>query len=525
MKLSPEIRKVLDTGKPSELIALFQFSITDSPERIVKKFKVWSRYFFPRFFSSPDAQFHEDMDMNNVLVYLNKQSTFLNIAFRGSSKTTRTKLFIAFCIANDTGHFRRYIKVLSKDPDNSKQVTTDVYNMLISKRVKALYPNVFAKTDAKREETMASFTTSTGVKMTSDSVGTDQRGDVQDDARPDFILFDDFETRKSLMSAVTTHNIWLNMDEAFTGLSKDGGAIYVCNYISERGNVHKLVQKIRNQLITPIEKSGIPTWDRYTHEDISKLKDTVEDYEGDYLCKPSASKDVYFDRESVEKQVSKEVIEEIGGLKYFTKYKPENRVCSGHDVAGGVGLDSSTSVFLDLDCYPVQVMATYKSNEVKPDAFAHVIAKQAKRFDESYVAVEKNYGSTLDVLKTIYPITQIHKTQKTNPTIAFHNATEYGWDTNGATKPAMLADFCKAVEDGLIELNDQDLIAEVRSYTTGDLMDREIDPRLTTRHFDLLMAACIAWAIRTFVKAKPKREEFDWWAHRAKQMKTKNRAR
>jgi hypothetical protein len=60
----------------------------------------------------------------------------------------------------------------------------------------------------------------------------------------------------------------------------------------------------------------------------------------------------------------------------------------------------------------------------------------------------------------------------------------------------MLMDLRKAVEDGHLELSDPDLIAELRSYTRDDLMDRDEDVRLTTRHFDLLIAAAIAWQMR-----------------------------
>lgn len=223
-------------------------------------------------------------------------------------------------------------------------------------------------------------------------------------------------------------------------------------------------------------------------------------------CQPSTSKDVYFDRVAVDRQIPKPVLEEITGLKIFKKYNPMNRYVSGHDVGGGVGLDSSTSVFLDLDCIPVQVCATYKNNEIKPDVFAHEIVREAKRFGENYVAVEKNYGSTLDILKTIYPTAKIHKTQRSSEKIKFVNAVEYGWETNSATKSSMLADLSKAIEDGLIELNDPDLIAEVRGYTLNDLMDKEEDPRITTRHFDILLSCAIAWAVRAFVK-KPDIEE------------------
>jgi DNA-binding response OmpR family regulator len=40
-----------------------------------------------------------------------------------------------------------------------------------------------------------------------------------------------------------------NLEEARNGLSKNGGIIYLCNYLSERGNVHKLVQKKDNAKI------------------------------------------------------------------------------------------------------------------------------------------------------------------------------------------------------------------------------------------------------------------------------------
>jgi len=521
--MNKAILKILNSGNNPQIKALFSFDRETDSELIRKKFLYWSRYFFPQFFPNKDAQFHKTMDSGNIGVYKNSDS-FLDIAFRNSAKTTRTKLFIAFAIANDEGHYRKYFKVLSKDLSNAKQITTDVYNMLISRRVRVLYPEIFEKTPEKREETMASFTTATSVKMTADTVGTDQRGDIQDESRPDFLLFEDFETRLSLMSALTTHKIWENMEEARTGLAKDGGVIYNSNYISERGNVHKLIEKIKNQIIIPIEENGIPTWDRFSEDDITKIKKETDDYEGEFLCKPSASKDVYFDRESLDKQVPKQPIDEIAGLKIYRKYDPSHRIGSGHDVAGGVGFDSSTSCFMDFDTLPISVIATYKNNEIKPDAFAYEIARQGKRFGENYAAVEKNYGSTLDILKTIYPTAKIHKTERT-PKIVFQAPTEYGFETNSATKPKMLADFSQVIENGLIELNDLDLIAEAKSFTLNDLMDKETDPRLATRHFDLLMAACIAYQTNRFIKKPFVKPIYDPWQQRRMEQKQKNPAR
>ena len=501
--MSPAITKILEGNDKNKIRELFAFNKDYEAKIIQKKFKIWAKYYLPQYFQSKDAPAHTEIDLRNIAVYTGKEQSFLDMGFRGLSKTTRTKLFLAFCIANDFEHHRKHIKILSKELKNAKQTVTDTYNILNSVRIKNLYPEIFAKSELKHEETMASFVTNTGVKLLADSVGTDQRGDVQEQTRPDLIIFDDFETKLSLMSAQITHKIWVNMDEAERGLAQGGGVIYLCNYVSERGNVHKLVQRVKNQINIPIankvDGKWIPTWDRYTTEEVEKLEREADDFVGDYLGKPSASKDVYFDRASVDRQVAKEPLDEISGLKIFKKYNPSNRVGGGADVGGGVGLDSSAAVYLDFDTYPISVIATFRSNEIKPDAFAHELSRQGKRFGECYMGVEKNYGSTLDILKTIYPTDKIHKTRKDAIRITHLEPTEFGWDTNNATKPKMLAEFAKAIEDGIIELNDKDLIAEARSYSLGDLMDREVDPRLTTRHFDLLIAACIAFQMNPFI--------------------------
>ena len=58
------------------------------------------------------------------------------------------------------------------------------------------------------------------------------------------------------------------------------------------------------------------------------------------------------------------------------------------------------------------------------------------------------------------------------------------------------------MEDGHAELTDKDLIAELRSYSRDDLMDKEEDARLTTRHFDLLMACAIGYMMKDFAESK-----------------------
>lgn len=513
-KPQPTLQELLASNDPGTLLSLFQFTPEEGVERIVLKFNLWSRRLYPKYFKSTDADFHKDIDENNCKVFLGETDSFTDCAFRNAAKTTRTKLFFAFWIANDTTRSRRYLKILAEDGDNAKQSVTDIYNMLVA--VAWLYPEIFAKTDSKREETMSRFTTSTGIKLTADTVGTSQRGDVQEDARPDIIWFDDFETRKTLRSATTTYAIWLNMQEAIDGLAKPGGFIATCNYISERGNVHKLVLKKGPRDIVLIvsikKKDGSPTWpSRYTKAEVDEILRKAEE-PAEYTQNPSASKDILFDRASVDKQVPAEVIKEVSFFKIYKAYNPSHRYAGGHDVAGGVGLDASTSCFIDFDTIPAQVVATYVNNEIKEDDFGDEIAKQGERYGECLLAPEKNnHGhATIGRLKQLYPHDKILKTPGTEVKADGQEniKKEYGWLTNGLTKTKMFKAFSKAVEDGLISLNDPMLIAECRSYTRNDLMDAEVDPRMTTRHFDLLIAACIAWQMKDLATvAKVKQDQ------------------
>lgn len=209
-----------------------------------------------------------------------------------------------------------------------------------------------------------------------------------------------------------------------------------------------------------------------------------------------------FNREKLDSLVHKEPIRETGGLKIFYAYDPSHRTASGHDVAGGVGLDSSTSVFIDFDTVPARVVATYKDNTIKPDVFGYEVKRQSDIFGGSLTAIEKNnHGHTTIAIAKQEGVNQYY-TQGKDTVITNQQAKEYGWHTNALTKPKMMFALAKAVEDGLLDLTDKDLINEAKGYSRDDLMDSEIDPRLTTRHFDLLIACAIAWMMKDWAETK-----------------------
>lgn len=502
-----EIQEILKSDDLKLKRSLFVFNILEDNERIYFKFNLWARHFFPKYFTSKDCKYHKETDLNRIKAYKGEISQFIDVAFRGFGKTARTKLFIAYVIANDEKHYRKYIRCLSADLNNAKQSVTDIYNMFVSKRVSEMYPEIFEKTNTKREETMGSFTTTTGVKVISTQIGVDQRGNIMEESKADFDWYDDIETKTTIRSAKITKKIGENMEEARTGLAKGGSSIYTANYFSELGNVHTLVTKVSDSKIVSIipilDKENNPTWERYTKDDIAKMKVDDEDFEGERMCKPSASRDILYDRETLERMEASQPIKEIAGFKIYKEYDASHRYAGGQDVAGGVGLDSSTNVIIDFDTLPCRVVATYKSNMIKPDNFGYELINQGRTYGECLLSPEKNnHGhATIAILKQEYDIRKIYCTQPKD--ILYSSGQipkEYGWHTNGATKPKMLFALKKAIEDGLLQLSDQDLINECKSYSRNDLMDTEEDPRLTTRHFDLLIACAIAWQMKDFAE-------------------------
>ena len=107
-------------------------------------------------------------------------------------------------------------------------------------------------------------------------------------------------------------------------------------------------------------------------------------------------KDILFDRETLDNMVAKEPLKEVAGFKIFKNYDPSHRYGSGHDVAGGVGLDSSTSVFIDFETVPAQVVGTFANNTIKPEVFGDEVSREANFFPGVVAGVEKQSRSYHD---------------------------------------------------------------------------------------------------------------------------------
>lgn len=500
MNNKEEIKRYVMEGTNQEKLALFSFDISMSNEKILFKFNLFINTYFIRYLKNKSAPFHDEMIKNLIKAY--KGENYINLAFRGSAKSSYSKLFIVYALLNDETHYRRYIKILSRDLKNPKQIVTDVYNMCLELR--HLYGDVFEKEgDKKREETMGSFTMKCGVKLTAGTVGQAQRGHLQDAFRPDLIFFDDIEDSDSITSSVITEGIILSCEEAITGLQPIiGNWIVLGNYISEDGVIQWFINKSSRTLqITPIWRDKIPTWSIYSVPQIEALKKDSMNFAGEYECNPSNTENKFFDIERIERDLKlcRPALRTDMGVKYWGVYNLAHRYGIGADTSEGIGKDSNALAMFNLRTG--ELTASYHSNEIKPELFGHLMAKIGNDFGKCVIAPEINNmsgGIVISTLRNLY--TNIYRfVDKRN--VLEKESTKLGWYTSSLTKGQMFMDFRRDYNDGLVKIYDEAVLREMKSYSTSDIGETS----RITRHFDLLTACCIAWQMKHNLEEENKR--------------------
>lgn len=506
----PKILEIIEKGNFTEVRQIF--AITDANiDTLPEKFDLWSKVFFPKTFKIDDAPFHYEMNQNLADLYTGRVQSVTQVHFRGATKTTRTKLFLAFVLANDQRQAkRRYIKILAEDRVNSVQMTTDIYNMLVSAKVKQFYPHLFQKTDKKREETMSAFDLATGVKVLASTLGQEQRGHLQgeENTRPDFIVFEDFETSATIMSMALTISIWKAMEEAWNGKALGGVGLYNCNYISKRRNVQKILErayrspKVHRVHLVPIkDKQGNPTWaSAYTKAQIDQIELDAEDFDGEYMCNPSGTIDSYFSEAHLLKHPTiQPILVTKDGWTYLFKHDPTHQYILGVDPAGGTG--GNFAIIVVIDWTIRMVVAFYKSRFTQPDTLGEISLEKARLYNNAVIVPEINYQGL--VLLKIYKdasysnvyvnrIMDDKKDKKGNGAYTENPVDQLGFTTTSQSKPMILSSLSTAIKQFHLlipsDMIKKEMVEFPREYV--ELVKAD-DPELG--HFDLTMGTALAW--------------------------------
>lgn len=488
-------------------------------------FCVWN---WPAFFRYRIPEFQWGMYDDAVRLNQSELAYVVWMMFRESAKTTIAKWHAVW---NSVNKFKRYINFDSIEKENAENALFDIAVWFqTNKRLITDYGQLYfeRQKEASTMKRVGAFVLGNGVKFEAFSTQESTRGRLYQDARPDAYYMDDIESVKTKRSVARTREVIDHLDELFGGLAPTASVVFCCNYISDSGVVQYVLDKAKNNPRFSVrrvdaEVGGEPTWgDKYAKTDLEAAARNVERpldapivsleakrrdlgdsvYESEMMNNPAASINLVFDRAKLKAMKPTPPLANHAGFKVWTPFNPAHRYAIGADTAKGVGRDSSASVAIDFTVFPNQQVGSYRNNLIPPDTFAHELKRQGDIFGGCLLAPEvNNQGyATITELKRIYRIGRIYHRVQRGKSVKEEDRPMYdlGWDTNAATKPDMLYQLKSAVENGHLAVNDENLLEEMMRYNQDDLSDLTNDPERITRHFDLLIACAIAWAMRQY---------------------------
>lgn len=491
-------------------------------------------YYFPEFFVYQSAPFHEHMYRDYVDLMDGTLREAAWIMFRESAKTSIAKICLTHAICFQQ---KKYINVDSYDKQNAEALLFDVVLWLqTNDAIKADFGELYnarRSPDEVQRKRVADFLTNNGIRVEAHSTQESMRGRVFQQFRPDFIILDDFENSKTITSAAYTQKVIDHIDEMMAGLAPEACVLYLGNYLSESGSVAHIMERAKrdNRVLVrnvPIVLNDKPTWPgKYVMNDADKLKSgnekkvsieerrrMIDNFEAEMMNNPTTSSEVFFDRAKVEsgKLRCVEKAEDVAGLHLWDQYKSYHRYSIGADSSEGVGQDANTAVIIDHEYAggKAAVIGTYVNNTIAPDIFGHELVRMGYQFGACLVAPEVNNTghATVAALKSVnYP--KIYQERNEIVVNAQRPSHRLGWRTTSGNKYNAFFQFKRAFEDGDLLIFDERLINEMLYYSLVDLRD-EKNVGMATRHFDLLMAAVIAWAVRAYaVHGEPEGTEYE----------------
>lgn len=194
-------------------------------------------YYFSRYFLCPSATFHKEMAEDLEF----KGFKFLYwIMFGESAKTTWAKIKVVHIICYKK---KRFIGWVGHDLKKSKKHIMSIATELKgNKKIIADFGHMFwedpvALKKKSRPKTFSEFTTANNITIRAISTNITTRGDVDDEARPDFYVIDDIENLKTARSTVITNNIIDFIKELLRGTSVDCDILILANRIAKNGVV------------------------------------------------------------------------------------------------------------------------------------------------------------------------------------------------------------------------------------------------------------------------------------------------
>ena len=181
-----------------------------------------------------------------------------------------------------------------------------------------------------------------------------------------------------------------------------------------------------------------------------------------------------------------------GHLQMWITPSFEDRFIIGADVALGVGQDYSTAVVMNKDR---EVCALFRDNYVDPSVFGDILFYLGRYYNNALLAVESNsLGiATLNRLKQMNYVNLYYQTKAAN--LLRDEGTKPGFRTTVSTKPMIIGNLKRAVEEHDLGIWSDTIIRELRTYVAAENGSTNA---LAGNYDDTVMALAIAFeAYRT----------------------------
>jgi len=181
-----------------------------------------------------------------------------------------------------------------------------------------------------------------------------------------------------------------------------------------------------------------------------------------------------------------------GHLEMWRAPKFEDRFIIGADVSLGVGQDYSTAVVLNKER---EVCALFRDNYIDPSVFGDILFYLGRYFNNALLAVESNsLGiATLNRLKQMNYVNLYYQTKAA--TLANEEGSKPGFRTTVSTKPMIIGNLKRAIEEHDIDISSDIIISELRTYVSNENGSTNA---LAGNYDDTVMALAIAFeAYRT----------------------------
>src|SRR6056300_1202532 len=179
-------------------------------------------------------------------------------------------------------------------------------------------------------------------------------------------------------------------------------------------------------------------------------------------------------------------------MKTVTTLKTLEKDTWNSGVALGVGQDYSTAVVLNKER---QVCALFRDNFTDPSNFGDILFYLGRYFNNALLAVESNsLGiATLNRLKQMNYVNLYYQTKAA--TLLNDEGTKPGFRTTISTKPMIIGNLKRAIEEHDIEISSDIIISELRTYVSSENGSTNA---LAGNYDDTVMALAIAFeAYRT----------------------------